>query len=143
MERHLPLPTGDNVYSLFFPFLFFLNFIYLSFPPFLFSFLQKEGFTKTLIPMDIGGRAGGQKYLINNILFKFAVDVHNLYGSDYAAAKAAGNEVRKDYEKKGERRENNFWLFLTLLPSSTSVSYEDSMPSSIMEIISFVSPLWP
>ena len=109
MERHLPLPTENNVYfpSIFLLFLFFLRvspllFFLIS----LFSFSQKDGFTKTLIPMDIGGRAGGQKYLINNILFKFAVDVHNLYGSDYAAAKAAGNEVgvigKGRVEKRGQ-----------------------------------------
>ena len=31
---------------------------------------------------------GGDKYIANNILFKFAVDSHGLFnGSDYAAAK--------------------------------------------------------
>jgi hypothetical protein len=33
---------------------------------------------------------GGQKYIVHNILFKFAVDYNNLFGNDYAAAKAAG-----------------------------------------------------
>jgi hypothetical protein len=33
---------------------------------------------------------GGQKYIVHNILFKFAVDYNHLFGNDYAAAKAAG-----------------------------------------------------
>jgi len=37
---------------------------------------------------------GGQKYIVHNILFKFAVDNRGLFGSDYAAAKVAGNELR-------------------------------------------------
>lgn len=37
---------------------------------------------------------GGKKYIVNNILFKFAVDYHGLFGNDYSAAKAAGNELR-------------------------------------------------
>lgn len=36
---------------------------------------------------------GGQKYIVHNILFKFATDDNQLFGSDYAAAKVAGNEV--------------------------------------------------
>ena len=36
----------------------------------------------------MGGRAGGEKYKVNNVLFKFAVDVHGLFnGDDYSAAK--------------------------------------------------------
>jgi hypothetical protein len=31
--------------------------------------------------------AGGVKYIVHNILFKFAVDYKGIYGSDYAAAK--------------------------------------------------------
>jgi hypothetical protein len=31
--------------------------------------------------------AGGVKYIVQNILFKFAVDYKGIYGSDYAAAK--------------------------------------------------------
>ena len=37
---------------------------------------------------------GGQKFIVHNILFKFAVDYNGLFGNDYAAAKAAGNELR-------------------------------------------------
>ena len=35
---------------------------------------------KTIKPIDIGGEAGGEKYLTQGILFKFATDWHNLYG---------------------------------------------------------------
>ena len=48
---------------------------------------------KTIKPKDLGGAAGGVKYLVNNILFKFAVD-NGLYGSDYAAMKVAGHELK-------------------------------------------------
>jgi len=48
---------------------------------------------KTINSMNLGGQAGGDKYVVNNILFKFAVD-RGLFGSDSAAAKAAGNELR-------------------------------------------------
>jgi hypothetical protein len=38
--------------------------------------------------MTLGGRAGGEKYIVHNILFKFAVDSSNLFdGSNWAAAK--------------------------------------------------------
>jgi hypothetical protein len=42
----------------------------------------------------LGGFAGGEKYVVHNILFKFAVDVTGMLGSDYVAAKVAGNELR-------------------------------------------------
>jgi hypothetical protein len=35
---------------------------------------------KTIKPIDIGGEAGGEKYLAQGILFKFATDWHHLYG---------------------------------------------------------------
>jgi hypothetical protein len=46
---------------------------------------------KTIKPTDMGGFAGGTKFVVRNILFKIAADDSNLYGSDEAAAKAAGN----------------------------------------------------
>jgi Clustered mitochondria len=49
---------------------------------------------KTIKPVNVGGIAGGEKYLIRSVVFKFAVDVFGLYGSDGAAAKVAGNELR-------------------------------------------------
>lgn len=48
---------------------------------------------KTIKPMSIGGIAGGEKYVVKNILFKFALDKNELYGSDEAAAKAAGHDL--------------------------------------------------
>ncbi|PRP84152.1 hypothetical protein PROFUN_04143 [Planoprotostelium fungivorum] len=49
---------------------------------------------KTIKPNDIGGFAGGVKYVVKGILFKLAVDSHGLYGSDMAAAKVAGNDLK-------------------------------------------------
>jgi hypothetical protein len=47
---------------------------------------------KTIKPISLGGQAGGDKYIANNILFKFAVDSHGLFhSSDYAAAKVRGD----------------------------------------------------
>lgn len=66
---------------------------------------------KTIKPIDLGGQAGGSsinrfsifflcsptlgdKYIVNSILFKFAVD-NGLYGGDdAAAAKVAGHELK-------------------------------------------------
>eukprot|EP01116_Phalansterium_solitarium_P022569 TRINITY_DN7502_c0_g1_i1.p1 TRINITY_DN7502_c0_g1~~TRINITY_DN7502_c0_g1_i1.p1 ORF type:complete len:1638 (+),score=449.85 TRINITY_DN7502_c0_g1_i1:121-5034(+) len=50
---------------------------------------------KTIQPVPIGGIAGGDKYLVHSILFKFAVDSRGLYGgNDSLAAKVASNELR-------------------------------------------------
>ena len=50
---------------------------------------------KTIKPIDIGGKAGGVKYIVSGILFKFAIDDQNLFrGSDAAAHKVAGHELR-------------------------------------------------
>lgn len=50
---------------------------------------------KTIKPAsEVGGVAGGVKYIVQNILFKFAVDYKGIYGSDYAAAKVAGHELK-------------------------------------------------
>lgn len=49
---------------------------------------------KTIKPVDIGGVAGGTKYIVAGILFKFALDFEGLYGSDEAAMKAACHELR-------------------------------------------------
>ena len=48
---------------------------------------------KTIKPAKMGGFAGGDKYLVNNIMFKFAVDSKNLFDSDEAAIKVAGHEL--------------------------------------------------
>ncbi|MDP2439660.1 MAG: hypothetical protein Q8P67_28255, partial [archaeon] len=48
---------------------------------------------KTIKPVAIGGRAGGDKYIVHGILFKFAIDSTDLFGGDDgAAAKVAGQE---------------------------------------------------
>ncbi|KAM9987697.1 hypothetical protein ACTFIZ_003048 [Dictyostelium cf. discoideum] len=58
---------------------------------------------KTIKPIDIGGIAGGQKFICQGILFKFAYDTKigengYLYGGKYpsetSASKAAGNELK-------------------------------------------------
>ena len=55
---------------------------------------EKFSSQKTIQPLNLGGIAGGEKYIVHNILFKFAVDNHGLLGSNYAAAKVAGNELK-------------------------------------------------
>ena len=49
--------------------------------------------SKTIPPTKIGGFAGGDKYIVNNILFKFAVDSQNLFDSEEAAHKIAGHDL--------------------------------------------------
>ena len=49
---------------------------------------------KTIKPKNLGGVAGGQKYIVQNILFKFAVDSLGLFGSNLLAAKVAGHELK-------------------------------------------------
>lgn len=41
---------------------------------------------KSIKPISIGGTAGGSKYRVQEILFKFAVDNHGLYHGDEFAA---------------------------------------------------------
>ena len=48
---------------------------------------------KTIKPTKIGGFAGGDKYIVNNIMFKFAVDSHNLFDVEEAAIKIAGHDL--------------------------------------------------
>ena len=50
---------------------------------------------KTIKPSaDLGGFAGGEKYVCGGIVFRFAVDRHGLYGSDELAAKEAGHQLK-------------------------------------------------
>jgi hypothetical protein len=49
---------------------------------------------KTIKPVNVGGIAGGQKYVVSGILFKFAIDNHGLYGGDENAMKAAGHDLK-------------------------------------------------
>ena len=46
----------------------------------------------------IGGRVGGEKYVIHNILFKFASDKDRFFGGDErAAAKVANHELKGNF----------------------------------------------
>jgi hypothetical protein len=44
--------------------------------------------------MNTHRAAGGLKFKVGKVFFKFATDTHKLYGSDTAAQKAAANELR-------------------------------------------------
>eukprot|EP01125_Pyxidicula_operculata_P001241 TRINITY_DN1115_c1_g3_i3.p1 TRINITY_DN1115_c1_g3~~TRINITY_DN1115_c1_g3_i3.p1 ORF type:complete len:317 (-),score=65.04 TRINITY_DN1115_c1_g3_i3:91-1041(-) len=65
------------------------------------AFLEDNS-KKTIKPIDVGGIAGGQKYICQGILFKFATDVKHkdnwIYGgtsqNDEKAMKAANNELK-------------------------------------------------
>ncbi len=62
--------------------------------------------SKTLLPVNIGGEAGGEKWLSMGILFKFAVDWKHFYGSDARAMKSAGHELKslmRYYQCEGVR----------------------------------------
>jgi hypothetical protein len=48
---------------------------------------------KTYKPRDMGGVAGGQKYLESGVFFKFARDAFGLYNGDEFAMKAAAHEL--------------------------------------------------
>lgn len=51
---------------------------------------------KTIRPNEsIGGVIGGEKFVVQNILFKFALDIHNVFGGNHdSAAKVAGLELK-------------------------------------------------
>ena len=51
---------------------------------------------KTIRPLtqELGGVAGGEKYVVAGILFKFSIDSKGLYGSDDLAAKEAGHQLK-------------------------------------------------
>ena len=50
---------------------------------------------KTIKPINLGGVAGGEKYIVHNILFKFALDSSGLFGgNNLAAAKVGGLELK-------------------------------------------------
>lgn len=52
---------------------------------------------KTIKPVDVGGIAGGQKYVYDGIFLKFAIDLFGVYGGDYAAAKAASKYCAREW----------------------------------------------
>ena len=43
---------------------------------------------------DVGGVAGGEKYIHQNLFFKFALDIKGLYGADEFAMKSAACELK-------------------------------------------------
>lgn len=47
---------------------------------------------KTVKPTNLGGVAGGTKFIVNNILFKFALDFGGLCESDEDTMKAASHD---------------------------------------------------
>src|SRR3990167_11307817 len=49
---------------------------------------------KIIKPVSIGGIAGGAKYIVQRILFKFAIDHKELYSGDHIASKVAGHELK-------------------------------------------------
>lgn len=49
---------------------------------------------RTIVPVDIGGKAGGEKYIYNGILFKLQTDWKGYYNGDYYAAKTGGLELK-------------------------------------------------
>ncbi|EGC32510.1 hypothetical protein DICPUDRAFT_15088, partial [Dictyostelium purpureum] len=57
------------------------------------NFLSNE--LKTIKPVSVGGIAGGEKYIVQGILFKFALEneTFGLYGSDENAMKTAAHEL--------------------------------------------------
>lgn len=64
----------------------FFSFLYLFFSPrLLIGFVVEQ---KTYKPIDAGGLAGGQKYIVDKMFVKFASDVYSLYGGDDNSAKA-------------------------------------------------------
>ncbi|PRP79299.1 ABC transporter B family member 11-like [Planoprotostelium fungivorum] len=50
--------------------------------------------SRTIRPVTVGGLAGGEKFIVCGILFKFCVDFHGLYNGDHNAMKAASHELK-------------------------------------------------
>ena len=82
--RYAALTIGKIIISEVLWFLFSFSFIIPHSSPQVFLPDEK----KTILPGKMGGRAGGKKYIVHNILFKFAVDSYGLFGgSTWAASK--------------------------------------------------------
>jgi hypothetical protein len=60
------------------------------------------------------GMAGGLKYKVGNVFFKYSVDNNQMYGSDSAAQKAAGNEIRA-INAIVNKNINHLYVTLTLI----------------------------
>uniref|UniRef100_A0A6B2KW71 Clu domain-containing protein n=1 Tax=Arcella intermedia TaxID=1963864 RepID=A0A6B2KW71_9EUKA len=49
---------------------------------------------KSIKPVNVGGIAGGEKYIFHGIFFKFATNQKNIYDSEESAQKAAAHDLR-------------------------------------------------
>lgn len=49
--------------------------------------------SKTIRSLAVGGVAGGEKFIVDNIFLKFAIDMHGIYGGDEWSRKAASLEL--------------------------------------------------
>lgn len=56
--------------------------------------LHSPDYDKLVKPTNLGGVAGGEKYISHGILFKFARDFQGLYGGDEYAMKATQHEIK-------------------------------------------------
>jgi hypothetical protein len=56
--------------------------------------LPRPDAKKLIPPVNLGGVAGGAKYISHGILFKFAIDSAQLYGGDEFAMKATQHEIK-------------------------------------------------
>lgn len=50
---------------------------------------------KTIKPVEVGGYAGGEKYVAGNIFFRFPIDVHGFYGGSVEFASKEANHQMK------------------------------------------------
>ena len=55
---------------------------------------KKEKKKEKIAYFGLQKKKGGEKYIVANIMFKFALDSSNVLGSDYAATKVAGHELK-------------------------------------------------
>ena len=52
---------------------------------------------KTIKPVNVGGIAGGTKFIVAGILFKLATDEYGLYDGFEGAIKVAGHDLKYGY----------------------------------------------
>jgi hypothetical protein len=58
---------------------------------------------KTIKPVAAGGQAGGEKYIVQGIFFKFALDIFGIYGGDEYAMYVSACPI------KAVGRESSLW----------------------------------
>ena len=79
---------------------------------------------KTIKPVNVGGVIGGEKYVVNNVLFKFAVDSSGIFGKDDSlSAKVAGHEL------KGLNALQHLSILGLHFPLLTLIDYKGILPS--------------